>query len=172
MRSGLRLRFAPKIDAATATAQRRIRKHGARALHGTLKQNVRRNRSAVSSGRRLFAERVPASSPRGRRFVDLVNRYADDCGGADSISETTRNHIRRIAFLQCVLEDAEAEYVKTGSTTLDERLEYQRLSNTQSRLMKKIGLFNASPDRADDEHDDPLAYAERGGSRLHRERLE
>ncbi|MCK1536442.1 MULTISPECIES: hypothetical protein [unclassified Bradyrhizobium] len=142
-------------------------------MHGTLKQNVRRNRSAVSSGRRLFADRVPASSPRGRRFVDLVNRYADDCGGADRISETTRNHIRRVAFLQCVLEDAEAEYVKMGSTTLDERLEYQRLSNTQSRLMKKIGLFNASPDLAKDEHDDPLAYAERGGVRRpHRERLD
>ncbi|MEY9731730.1 hypothetical protein [Bradyrhizobium yuanmingense] len=136
-----------------------------------MKQRSRRNRSAVTSGRRLFAERISADSPRGRRFVDLVNRYADDCGGADRLSETIRNHIRRIAFLQCVLEDAEAEYVKTGSTTLDERLEYQRMSNTQSRLMKKIGLFNA-PDRDDDEHDDPLAYAERGGSRPHRERLE
>ncbi|MGY4598545.1 hypothetical protein ACVWXL_006291 [Bradyrhizobium sp. GM22.5] len=83
------------------------------------------------------------------------------------------SHIRRIAFLQCVLEDAEAEYVKMGSTTLDERLEYQRLSNTQSRLMKKIGLFNASADPVQDEHDDPLAYAERGGVRRpHRERLE
>lgn len=142
-------------------------------MHGTLKQRLKRNRSAVTSGRRLFAERISADSPRGRRFVDLVSRYADDCGGTDRISETTRNHIRRIAFLQCVLEDAEAEYVRTGSTTLDERLEYQRLSNTQSRLMKKIGLFNASADPAKDEHDDPLAYAERGGVRRpHRERLE
>ncbi|WP_161851862.1 hypothetical protein [Bradyrhizobium sp. CCBAU 051011] len=89
-------------------------------------------------------------------------RYTRDCGGDDRISETTRNHIRRIAFLQCVLEDSEAEYVKTGVTTLDERLEYQRLSNTQSRLMKKIGLFDAKPDGDDDDIPDPLEYARRG----------
>lgn len=117
----------------------------------------------MTSGRRLFAERISSDTPRGRRFVDLVYRYTQDCGGDARISETTRNHIRRIAFLQCVLEDAEAEYVKSGLTTLDERLEYQRLSNTQSRLMRKIGLLSASSGSPDeDEAIDPLAYAERG----------
>ncbi|MGY2849311.1 hypothetical protein ACVIWU_000805 [Bradyrhizobium sp. USDA 4509] len=148
-------------------------------MHGTLKQNAKpkrkRNLSAVTSGRRLFAERISTTdSPRGRRFSDLVLRYIEDCGGEDRISETTRNHIRRIAFLQCVLEDCEAAYVKTGSTTLDERLEYQRLSNTQSRLMKKIGLLSATPGKRDDDDDDidPLEYARRGGSRhSHRERM-
>ncbi|MBI5320881.1 hypothetical protein [Bradyrhizobium sp.] len=139
-------------------------------MHGTLKQNAKpkrkRNLSAVTSGRRLFAERISTTdSPRGRRFSDLVLRYTHDCGGDSRVSETTRNHIRRIAFLQCVLEDSEAEYVKTGVTTLDERLEYQRLSNTQSRLMKKIGLFDAKADGDDDDIPDPLEYARGGGSR-------
>lgn len=142
-------------------------------MHGTLKQTSKpkrkRNLSAVTSGRRLFAERISTTdSPRGRRFSDLVLRYTQDCGGDNRINETIRNHIRRIAFLQCVLEDSEAEYVKTGVTTLDERLEYQRLSNTQSRLMKKIGLFDAKKAAQDDDEDDgldPLEYA-----RSHRRR--
>lgn len=133
-------------------------------MHGTIKQTAKgkRNRSAVTSGRRLFAERTSTDSPRGRRFVDLVNRYTDDCGGDDRISESTRTIIRRIAYLQAVLEDSEAEYVKSGSTTLDERLEYQRLSNTMSRLMKKVGLFDSKPQADGDDDIDPLEYAKRG----------
>lgn len=119
----------------------------------------------------MFAERVSSDSPQGRRFMDLVNLYIQDCGGADRINETTRNHIRRIAYLQCVLEDGEAQYVKTGTTTFDERLEYQRLSNTQSRLMRKIGLLNVIGSQSDDDDDsdelDPIAYA----NGTHRQRL-
>jgi hypothetical protein len=118
----------------------------------------------------MFAERISADSPRGRRFMDLVALYTRDCGGRDEINETTRNHIRRIAFLQCVLEDSEAEYVKTGVTSLEERLEYQRLSNTQSRLMKKIGLLPDVGLKGDDDDDDldPLEYVNSG---TRRERL-
>ncbi|WP_143275381.1 hypothetical protein [Bradyrhizobium canariense] len=148
-------------------------------MHGTLRQTAKpkrkRNLSAVTSGRRLFAERISTTdSPRGRRFSDLVLRYVEDCGGDEKISEATRNLIRRVALLQCVLEDCEAAYVKTGETTLDDRLEYQRLSNTQSRLMRKIGLLDAKPDRDEEEDDlDPLTYAQNGGARRsHRQRLD
>ncbi|MCA1457753.1 hypothetical protein I6F35_31990 [Bradyrhizobium sp. BRP22] len=153
-----------------------IRENEASTVHGTIKRppKARRNRSAVTSRRRLFADRIPADSPRGRRFTDLVRVYTEDLGGDDRISEATRNHIRHIALLQCVLEDCEADYVKTGSTSQRGRLEYQRLSNTQSRLMKNIGLLSSTPGQRDDDEDDldPLTYAERGGSRRsHRERL-
>ncbi|WIW43865.1 hypothetical protein ML401_20315 [Bradyrhizobium sp. 62B] len=113
-------------------------------------------------------------SPRGRRFSDLVLRYVEDCGGDEKISEARRNLIRRIALLQCVLEDCEAAYVKTGETTLDERLKYQRLSNTQSRLMRKIGLLDARRDQDEDEDDlDPLTYAQNTGiRRSRRQRLD
>ncbi len=138
-------------------------------MHGTSKKTVKvkRNRSAVTSGRRLFAERTSTDSPRGRRFVDLVASYTDDLGGNDRIDEATRNHIRRIALLQCILEDREAEYVKTGLISMEQTLEYQRTSNTQSRLMKRIGLFNSKPQADDDDEIDPLEYAKRG----RRERL-
>jgi hypothetical protein len=119
----------------------------------------------------MFAERISADSPRRRRFLDLVDLYIEDSGGQGEISETIRNHIRRIAYLQCVLEDSEAQYVKTGVTSPEERQEYQRLSNTQSRLMKKIGLLKTPKDDDDDDDDDtaldPLAYA----SGTHRQRL-
>jgi hypothetical protein len=134
-------------------------------LHGTRKQTAKtkRNRSAVTSGRRLFAERTSTDSPRGRRFVDLVNRYTTDCGGDDRISETTRTIIRRIAFLQCVLEDREADYARSGTVTLEQTLEYQRTSNTMSRLMKKVGLFNSKPGADDDDDMSPLEYMKRRG---------
>ncbi|MCV0387128.1 MAG: hypothetical protein K5821_11965 [Nitrobacter sp.] len=98
--------------------------------------------------------------------MDLVNLYIEDCGGRDNISETTRNHIRRIAYLQCVLEDCEAQYVRTGDTSFESRLEYQRLANSQSRLMSKIGLLIEADPKAHDDDDelDPLSYAN-GGSR-------
>ena len=135
-------------------------------MHGTVRQAVkgRRNRSAVSSGRRLFAERTSTDSPRGRRFIDLVASYTDDLGGNDRIDEATRNHIRRIALLQCILEDREAEYVKSGLISMEQTLEYQRTSNTQSRLMERIGLFNARS-KADDDDVSPLEYAARGKTR-------
>ena len=57
---------------------------------------------------------------------------------------------------------------------MDQTLEYQRTSNTQSRLMKRVGLFNASKPGADDDADedlDPLSYVARGKPKR-RERLE
>lgn len=101
--------------------------------------------------------------------MDLVSLYTEDCGGRDRINEATRNHIRRISYLQCILEDCEAQYVKIGITSLEDRTEYQRLSNTQSRLMKKIGLLIECNPKADDDDDDdidPLKYA--NGTRRHR----
>ncbi|MCA6106110.1 hypothetical protein [Bradyrhizobium cenepequi] len=84
-----------------------------------------------------------------------------------------RAFVRRVAFMQCQLEDMELAYMKTGACGHEERLEYQRLANTQSRLMKKVGLLSATSGQRDDDDDlDPLEYAARGGSRRsHRERL-
>jgi hypothetical protein len=124
-----------------------------------------RTRSAITSGRRLFTDRVDLRSARGLRFQDLVDRYGHDCGGDDRISETMRTMIRRVAFLQCQLEDCEADYMKTGVCSIGERLEYQRLSNTQSRLMKKVGLFNTKSKADADDDVSPLEYMKRGKTR-------
>jgi hypothetical protein len=145
-------------------------------MHGSLnlkRGHIKRVRSGVTSGARMFAERIDLRSARGGRFMDLVKAYADALGGNDRIDEATRNHIRRIALLQCVLEDREAEYVKSGAISLEQTLEYQRTSNTQSRLMKRIGLFNAEKTVTGDEDDDltPLEYMKRK-SKTRREHLD
>jgi hypothetical protein len=147
-------------------------------MHGTLKKtHTKRVRSGVTSGKRLFAQRVnTVSTPEGMRFRDLLTSYADALGGNDRIDEPIRNHIRRIAFIQCVLELREQEFVLSGAVTMEQTLEYQRLSNSQSRLMKRIGLFNASKKPSADDDDgelSPLEYMRRKAkSKPKRERLD
>lgn len=142
-------------------------------MHGTIKK-ASKTRSAITNGTRLFAERLDLRTPRGKRFRDLVDAYTEALGNPSQITETERAFVRRVAFMQCQLEDMELEYMKTGVCGHDERLEYQRLANSQSRLMKKIGLLSGTPGKRDDDDDDldPLTYAQRGGSRhSHRERM-
>lgn len=144
-------------------------------MHGTLSKARKKTRSAITSGARLFTERLDMRTPRGLRFQDLVDAYTTSLGDPSKITETERAFVRRVAFMQCQLEDMELAYMKTGACGHDERLEYQRLANSQSRLMKKIGLLSATPgkrDGDDDDEIDPLEYAKRGGSRhSHRERM-
>lgn len=111
-------------------------------MHGTIK---------ATSTRQLFAR------SRKQRFADLVSRYCADCGGEDQISETVRSYIRRISFIECTLEDLEQDYVRLGSISPKDRTEYQKLTTTQSKLMRAIGLINSSP-RSDDEDDDDMGF--------------
>jgi hypothetical protein len=143
-------------------------------MHGTLNKSAKRVRSSVTSGKRLFHDHINSvGTPQGRRFHDLVNAYTADLGGTDRIAEATRNHVRRVAFLQCVLELREQEFVTSGTVSMEQTLEYQRTSNTQSRLMKRIGLFNANKKTVTDDDDDldPLTYMKTRG-KTRRERLE
>lgn len=137
-------------------------------MHGTLSRKARKTRSAITSGARLFTERLDMRTPRGLRFQDLVDAYTEALGGTARITETARAFVRRVAFMQCQLEDMELEYMKSGACGHEERLEYQRLANSQARMMKRIGLLNPTKtNTADDgdEHLDPLEYA-----RSHRRR--
>src|SRR4051812_31281 len=96
-------------------------------MHGTIK---------ATSTRQLFAR------SRKQRFAELVARYCADCGDED-ISESVRAYLRRIAFIEITLQDLEQEYVNAGSSSPKERAEYQKLTTTQSKLMRTIGLINA-----------------------------
>jgi hypothetical protein len=120
-------------------------------MHGTIK---------ATSTRQLFAR------SRKQRFADLVARYCADCGG-DDISESVRSYIRRISFIECTLQDLEQEYVNRGSSSPKERTEYAKLTATQSKLMRSIGLINASPQSDDDADDDldSIDLADRARSR-------
>jgi hypothetical protein len=135
-------------------------------MHGTQTRKSRKTRSAITSGARLFTERLDMRTPRGLRFQDLVDAYTEALGGTAKITETERAFVRSVAFMQCQLEDMELEYMKSGACGHDERLEYQRLANSQARMMKRLGLLDAKPSTADvDDEIDPLEYVKRGRSR-------
>jgi hypothetical protein len=128
-------------------------------MHGTIKQ--RKNSSAVSSGRRLFAERLDLhDNAHSRRWNDLYRGYVYDLGGDDAISEAVRSLIRRIATFQCVLEQREAEYVKTGKASREATAEYQSLARAHAMMLKRVGLLGANkkPDEDEDDGLDPLTY--------------
>ncbi|MGY4176775.1 hypothetical protein ACVIHH_002066 [Bradyrhizobium sp. USDA 4518] len=141
-------------------------------MHGTPKKATR-TRSAVTSGARLFAERLDLRTAHGIRFKDLVSIYILDAGGEGKIKESQRALIRDIALLQCQLEDLQAEYAQSGKFTPKDRVEYQRIANSMRRHMRDVGLTAIKRDDDGDDIDDPLEYARRGGSRhSSRERLE
>lgn len=132
-------------------------------MHGTLSSKPRKL-SAVSSNRRLFAERISTlDNAHSRRWHDVYNQCIDDLGGDDAISEAVRSLIRRIATFQCVLEQREADYVKTGKASREQTAEYQSLARAHAGMLKKVGLLGANKPQTDDEDDlDPLTYANGG----------
>lgn len=129
----------------------------------------KRKLSAVSSGRRLFTERAISTldNAHSRRWHDVYTQCIDDLGGDDAISEAVRSLIRRIATFQCVLEQREAEYVKTGKQSREQTAEYQSLARSHAVMLKRIGLLNPTKTNTadDDEHLDPLEYARNHRSR-------
>lgn len=147
---------------------------GEQDLHGTIPKR-RKRLSAVSSGRRLFADKdvLLLDNAHARRWHDLYVQYLDDLGGDDAVSEPVRSLIRRVATMQCVLEQREADYVRTGKQSRDQASEYQSLSTTLTRLMKTLGLIGPKAASTPDEDDglDPLDYI-KGKHTTKRSRLE
>ncbi|RXH05694.1 hypothetical protein [Bradyrhizobium guangzhouense] len=130
-------------------------------MHGTLKR-TKRTRSAVTSGRRLFPDRLDMRSSHGRRFKDLVSLYIEQAGGEDRITQSQRALIRDVALLQTQLEDLQAEYAQSGRLTPKDRLEYQRLANSMRRHMRDAGLTrDGIKEGREDDIPSPLEYANR-----------
>jgi hypothetical protein len=102
-----------------------------------------KTRSKITSGRALFAgarKRAPADlrTADGRRFFDLVAALTSDMGGADMLSESQRQIIRRIALIAVRLEAEEAKALSgDGSFALSE---FAIASNHMKRLMECIGI--------------------------------
>ncbi|MET3302622.1 hypothetical protein [Bradyrhizobium diazoefficiens] len=145
-------------------------------MHGTRSTltKKRERQSAVTSGRRVFAKMdgLDLRTAHAMRFRDLIRIYTRDAGGDAKITESQRALIRDIALLQCQLEDMQAEYAQTGKFAEQARTEYQRIGNSMRRHMRDVGLTGVKSRDDDDAELDPLQYAERGGARPRRERLE
>jgi hypothetical protein len=130
-------------------------------MHGTLK-GTKKTRSAVTSGRRLFPDRLDMRSSHGRRFKDLVSLYIEEAGGEARIAQSQRALIRDVALLQTQLEDMQAEYAQSGRLTPKDRLEYQRIANAMRRHMRDAGLTrDSSKEARADDLPSPLEYASR-----------
>jgi hypothetical protein len=138
-------------------------------MHGSAKHSRGTNLSAVTTGARLFADRLDLRTPRGRRFKDLIASYTKAVG---TPTEAQRAIIRDLAMMQVISEDLQQEFLDTGKL---DSTEHSRVLNMMRKHMRTLNLFNtakaASADDGD-EHLDPLTYVQRGHTKSHRrERL-
>ena len=113
-------------------------------------------KSRIANGSDLLPT-VDGRSTWAKMFRDFCDALAQHVGGADRMSEPERMTIRRAAALECELIHLEAEFAaaraagdKPDTASLDL---YQRVSNTQRRILDALGmkatLRDAVPDLRD-----------------------
>lgn len=102
-----------------------------------------KNRSRVSNGSWLL-DGVDNRSAVGRRYRDLCMSFADDLGGADSLTEPQRAQIRQLAAVTVESEKLQSAIVK-GEKVDHETL--VRLTNLSARLVKQLGIKAAGSKR-------------------------
>jgi len=103
----------------------------------------RRNRSKITNGKLLDVDR------RGmwaRRFRDLYHAFIADCGGEEILSEGQRAIIRRIATMEVELEQTERRFAVRVATR-KELETFQRVSNSQRRLIETLGIHRGRQSR-------------------------
>jgi hypothetical protein len=93
-------------------------------------------RSAITSGRKLFATGNP-NTASSRRFADLVVGHMADMGGADLLSDAQVSLIKRAASLECQLERLDALLSDGQPVDLDS---YGRASSHLRRLFETLGV--------------------------------
>jgi hypothetical protein len=97
---------------------------------------VKRPRSAVTSGRKLFVT-GDSNSAWARRFHDLVQGHVSDLGGRSVMSEAQFALCKRAAGLEVELEQME------GRLSLGEQVDlncYGRAASHLRRLLEALGL--------------------------------
>lgn len=134
--------------------------------------NKSKGRSRITNNRALFPRTIDGQSIDGRgmwsrRLRDLIARYSSDAGGDNAISEGERSIIRRIATLQCALERMEAQFaLDEGDATPGQLDQYQRLANSQRRLIETMGLRRRARDVTPDLQDYLASRSRRGTARV------
>lgn len=140
-----------------------------RELKALRKQLRGTNLSAVTTGARLFADRLDLRTPRGRRFKDLIASYSKAVG---TPTEAQRAIIRDLALMQVMSEDLQQVFLDTGKL---DNTQHSRVVNMMRKHMRSLNLFSTaakpSSDDDGDEHLDPLEYARNHRSHRRRSRL-
>lgn len=132
-------------------------------MHGTVTGKRKSARSAITNGSRLFAARVDLRTSRGARFKDLIEKYSEAIGS--TLTEAQRVLVRDLAMMQVLSEDLQQRYMETGVMSTEDQTQYSRMSTNIKSSLKRLGLLSVKPQADDDDVEDPLEYARRGGSR-------
>jgi hypothetical protein len=101
-----------------------------------------RQRSAITNGRRLFAD-GDGRSPWSRRLRDLIELHAADLGGADILSEAQASLIRRAAVIEVELERMEGRLSAGEVVDLDQ---YTRAVGHLRRVLETLGIERTKRD--------------------------
>lgn len=102
----------------------------------------KKQRSAVTNGRRVFVE-GDGNSAWTRRFKDIISEHASDLGGLDVLSQAQQALIRRAATLSVQLEAMEGRLSEGLDIDMDL---YGRLTGHQARVLQALGLRRALKD--------------------------
>ena len=102
-------------------------------------------RSRVTNGS-SFLPGVDGRSTWVRRARDVQAQLVSDRGGADMVSEAETLIIRRASVLEAELERLEAIFALAGEADVPSLDLYQRIANTQRRLLESIGLDRRAKD--------------------------
>jgi hypothetical protein len=105
---------------------------------------MKRPRSAVTSGRKLFVEGNP-NSAWSRRYYDLCAHHIHDisCGeGRDALTAAQLSLIKRASSIECELERLDAMLSMGVEVSL---LEYGRAASHLRRLFETLGIERKPP---------------------------
>jgi hypothetical protein len=95
-----------------------------------------RCRSAVSNGRRKFVD-GDGRGPWARRWRDLQTLYADDLGGASTLSEFQLGLISTAATLRCEIERLEGRLSVGEDINIDA---LGRVAGHYRRICETLGI--------------------------------
>jgi hypothetical protein len=107
-----------------------------RPKHRRAQSRAMRPRSAITSGRELFAD-GDSRSAWSRRFHDLLVGHVSDLGGAELLSEAQNSLIRRCAAMECELERLEAQLSRYEPVDM---LRYAQVAGHLRRIFETLGV--------------------------------
>ncbi len=92
-------------------------------------------RSRVTNGKMIAG--IDGRSAETRRYRDLCMSFADDCGGAASLTEAQRSLVRRCAMLTVASEKHQAAMIRGEDVNVEQQT---RVANSLSRSLSRLGI--------------------------------
>ena len=106
----------------------------------------KKQRSAVTNGRRMFVE-GDGRSPWSRRYRDLIAGHVSDLGGSEALSEAQMSLVRRASAIECELEQMEGRLSQGEAIDLDV---FTRSASHLRRILETLGIERVARDITQD----------------------